>query len=57
MLANLLTQLGLKLMTQSFLAKVIVLSLYELSKMTTGSKLDDQLIAAIADALSVKLPD
>lgn len=56
MLASLLVKLGMKLLTETFVARVTVLTLWEISKQT-DSDLDDEIVKAVADGLCVKLPN
>lgn len=56
MLANLFVKLGTKLLTEVFVAKATVLVLWEISRKTDGTKLDDEIVKTVAEALGVKLP-
>ena len=56
MFASLLVKLGMKLLTETFVARVTVLTLWEISKQT-DSDLDDEIVKAVADGLCVKLPN
>ena len=53
-LAKLMMGLLWKLATESFFSKVIVYGLHSLAKETTNA-LDDKLVAAVAESLSVKV--
>ncbi len=53
-LAKIIAELGLKLLTSSVVSQVLIYTLNELSIRTDG-KLDDKIVKTIADALGVKL--
>lgn len=50
--AKLLVALVVKLMTETFLAKVLIACLHAWAK-TTDNQLDDRVVAAMAEALGV----
>lgn len=54
-LVKIIAELGMKLLREALVSKVAVYTLYELSK-NTANKLDDKIVGAVAEALSVK-PD
>jgi hypothetical protein len=56
MFANLLAKIGMKLLTETVIARVATLTLWELSK-KTDSNLDNEVVKTVADALGVSLPD
>jgi hypothetical protein len=43
-------------LSEALIAKVTVLTLWEISRKTTGTNLDDQIIKAVAEQLGVALP-
>lgn len=54
MAAKIGISLLMKLATESFVAKVLVYGLNQISK-STNNQLDDRICSAVADALGVKL--
>lgn len=52
--AKIIAELGLKILTSSVVAQVMVYTLDALAKKTEG-KVDDKIIKTIADALMVKI--
>lgn len=54
MFAKIIAELGLKLLTSSVVAQVMVYTLDALAKKTDG-KVDDKIVKTIADALMVKI--
>lgn len=52
--AKIIAELGLKLLTSSVVAQVLVYTLDSLAKKTDG-RVDDKIVKTIADALMVKI--
>lgn len=53
-LAKLVMGVGMKLLTETVFARLVVYSLQEVSKKTDNT-LDDKIVKTVADALAVKL--
>ena len=55
-LSTLVAQFGLKILTESVLKRVVVLTLWKLAQASKDTDIDDELVKAVADALGVPLP-
>ena len=53
-LAKIIAELGLKLLTSSVVSQVLIYTMNELAIKTDG-KLDDKIVKTVADALGVKI--